>query len=450
MTLRRMLNNRTDLHSLNDLGHKIGKRLTKYGKGAQHSLHNAYDHGRAYYNDHFRSRSSSTTIFSAATCAALGVGAGLMYLLDPTLGRRRRHVLRDKLVSSIHQLGDCCDATTRDFANRSKGVFHTVMSNFQSAGEAPDHTIEDRVRSTLGRYVSHPRAVQVMADDGHITLCGQILQDELTPALKAIGKVKGVKSVEHRLEPRTSPAGVPSLQGGAQRPGLSFDAAQENWSPTTRVMAGLAGTTLLSWAAACRSWPSLLGGALGVGLLGRAVTNLPAGKMVGAAGGPRAIDVRKTISINAPVDLVYGFWANYENFPLFMRNVKEVRDNGDGTSHWVVAGPAGLKVEWDAVLTDLEPNRCIAWQSVPGSIVASAGAVHFIENPDGTTRVDVRRSYTPPGGALGHAFASLFASDPKTEMDGDLARMKTLIETGNFPHDAAQHLTDAGTTTSTR
>jgi uncharacterized membrane protein len=448
MTLRRMLNTYTDVSSLNDLGHRIGKQFTKYRKGAQHSIENTYDRGRDYYRQHWQP-TSSATIFSAATCAALGVGAGLMYLFDPTLGRRRRHVLRDKLVSSVHQLGDCCDATTRDFANRTRGVFYTFTSLF-SSGEAPDHVIEDRVRSTLGRYVSHPRSVQVMADDGHVTLCGQILQDELTPALKAIGRVKGVKSVEHRLEPSKSAAGVPSLQGGPQRPGLSFDAAQENWSPTTRVMAGLAGTTLLGWAAASRSWPSLLGGALGVGLLGRAVTNLPAGKMVGATGGPRAIDVRKTININAPVDLVYGFWANYENFPLFMSNVKEVRENGDGTSHWVVAGPAGLKVEWDAVLTDLEPNRCIAWESVPGSIVASAGSVQFIENDNGTTRVDVRMSYNPPGGALGHAFASLFASDPKTEMDGDLARMKTLIETGNFPHDAAQHLSDAGTTTSSR
>src|SRR5687767_6076325 len=100
MTLRRMLNTYTDLSSIND-------------------------HGRAYYDDHFRSSSNSnSTLFSAATCAALGVGAGLMYLFDPTLGRRRRHVLRDKLVSSVHQLGDCCDATTRDFANRTRGVFH--------------------------------------------------------------------------------------------------------------------------------------------------------------------------------------------------------------------------------------------------------------------------------------------------------------------------------------
>jgi hypothetical protein len=39
--------------------------------------------------------------------------------------------------------------------------------------------------------------------------------------------------------------------------------------------------------------------------------------------------------------------------------------------------------------------------------------------------------------------ASLFGADPKRLMDDDLARMKTLIETGNPPHDAAQSSTPA-------
>lgn len=46
-------------------------------------------------------------------------------------------------------------------------------------------------------------------------------------------------------------------------------------------------------------------------------------------------------------------------------------------------------------------------------------------------------SYNPPAGAIGHVVASLFGADPKSEMDADLARMKTLIETGIRPHDAA-------------
>jgi hypothetical protein len=34
--------------------------------------------------------------------------------------------------------------------------------------------------------------------------------------------------------------------------------------------------------------------------------------------------------------------------------------------------------------------------------------------------------------------ASIFGADPKSEMDADLLRMKSMIETGHPPHDAAR------------
>jgi uncharacterized membrane protein len=46
-------------------------------------------------------------------------------------------------------------------------------------------------------------------------------------------------------------------------------------------------------------------------------------------------------------------------------------------------------------------------------------------------------SYNPPAGAIGLSLAALFGSDPKALMDDDLVRMKTMIETGKAPHDAA-------------
>jgi hypothetical protein len=39
-------------------------------------------------------------------------------------------------------------------------------------------------------------------------------------------------------------------------------------------------------------------------------------------------------------------------------------------------------------------------------------------------------SYAPPAGIFGHAIASFFRSDPKTAMDEDLVRMKSLLEQG--------------------
>jgi uncharacterized membrane protein len=111
---------------------------------------------------------------------------------------------------------------------------------------------------------------------------------------------------------------------------------------------------------------------------------------------------------------------------------------GKGDFDWKVAGPAGVPVEWEAAITKQVPNEMLAWESVVGSMIEQRGIVRFQPNGDGGTRVEVRMSYHPPAGAAGHALAKLFGADPKSEMTADLLRMKSFIETGRQPHDAAE------------
>jgi uncharacterized membrane protein len=49
----------------------------------------------------------------------------------------------------------------------------------------------------------------------------------------------------------------------------------------------------------------------------------------------------------------------------------------------------------------------------------------------------VALSYNPVAGAAGHAAATVLGSNPKKQLDEDLLRMKSLLETGKEPHDAA-------------
>jgi uncharacterized membrane protein len=130
-------------------------------------------------------------------------------------------------------------------------------------------------------------------------------------------------------------------------------------------------------------------------------------------------------------------WSNYENFPHFMSNVQKVQDLGNGRSHWVVNGPAGTVIEWDAVLTESKPPEELAWRTEPNSPVQHQGKVRF-DPENGGTRVQVQMEYGPPAGVVGHAVAALFNGDPKKQMDEDLMRMKTFIESGIPPHDAAK------------
>jgi uncharacterized membrane protein len=175
------------------------------------------------------------------------------------------------------------------------------------------------------------------------------------------------------------------------------------------------------------------------GSVGAVIRTLGAGMLVGSTrdtlsgmGLPtlerrRAVDIQKTIYIDAPVEQVYGFWSNYENFPLFMSHVREVADLGDGRSHWKVSGPGGVPIEWNARLTQQTPNEVIAWRSEAGSMLENAGIIRFTSDGSGT-RVDLRFCYQPPAGGAGQAVIELLGSDPRAKLNEDLGRLKALLE----------------------
>ena len=372
-----------------------------------------------------------------ALLGGIGLGATLMYMVDPDRGKRRRALMRDKLARASHKVPDAISATARDISNRVQGMAAQATSAFSSE-DVSDEVLVARVRSKLGRIVSHPSSIEVAANQGRVVLSGPILAHETNDLLACVRAVPGVKEVDNLLDVHKQAGDVPGLQGGEPRSGDRFDLMQENWSPTSRLLAGAAGGALAVYGLSRRDPISLSLGAIGIGLIARGVTNLETKRLVGLGAGRRAVEIQKTINIAAPVEQVYDFWKNFENFPSVMSNVQEVRDNGNGKSHWVVAGPMGMGVEWDAVITRDVPNELLAWKSVEGASVESAGIVHFTRNEDGTASVQVKLSYNPPAGAIGHAIAALFGSDPKTEMDADLMRMKSMIETGVQPHDAAE------------
>ena len=388
------------------------------------------NHSRTTTNDHNPASSLTWT----------ALGAGLMYLLDPNLGKRRRHLLRDKLVSYARKTRDCTDATFRDVYHRAVGLAHETRASF-SHEDVPDPVLVERVRSRLGRVVSHPHSVQICAGNGIVYVAGTVLQGEADNLLRTVKSTRGVRDLVFSLDVRPDSGHVPELQGGTPRAGTRNAFLRENWSPTARLLSGAFGATAGLYGVTRGGPLGVVAGILGMGMFVRATTNMETRKLVGLTQSRRGIDIQKVITINAPVEEVWSFWSNYDNFPLWMRNVKQVSQNPQThLSRWVVAGPAGIPFQWDAAETERIENEVLAWKSVPGSTVANTGVVRFHRNDDDTTRVEIHLSYNPPAGAIGHAIASLFNSDPKTEMDEDLARMKTLIETANFPRDASRHL----------
>jgi uncharacterized membrane protein len=367
----------------------------------------------------------------------VGLGAGLSYWFDPDRGKRRRARVRDKVAHGFNVASDAIGKTSRDIENRASGAL-AGLGSLLRCEEVTDDVLVARVRSKLGRFVSHPKAIEVTAADGHVTLTGPILAREVDSLLSCVSSIPGVKEVEDRLEAREQAGSVSALQGEQARSGERCELMQANWSPTARLFVGAAGGALMTYGARRKDILGVLSGACGSGLLARALTNIEVARLFGVGTGRRAVEIQKAINIAAPVEEVFDFWLRHENFPTFMSNVREVREIGEGRYHWTVAGPMGVSVEWDAEITRLIPNELLAWKSLPGSAIEQAGVIHFNAVSDSDTVVDIRMSYNPPAGAIGHLAAVLLGSDPKSEMDEDLMRMKSFIETGRAPHDAAR------------
>lgn len=351
----------------------------------------------------------------------LGIGAGLMYLLDPERGDRRRAMARGKVAHALGAGGTALGRASRDLAHRSRGLAAEARAKLHLKTEhVEDRVLEDRVRSKMGRFVSHSHAIEVLADDGEVTLAGEILDSEVAGLLAAVRSVRGVRKVDDQLRVHESAGNVSALQG---EPRQRVRTARP-WPPAKRLLATTAGGALAFAGFHFRKEPlGLALGTVGIGLIARGM----------AATGTQTLDIHKTILVGAPIEDVFGYWAEFENFPRFMANVVDVERTGSNCWHWVVRGPAGTHLEWDACLSVFEPERVLAWKTLPGAALGNSGSVHFTPTGETETRVAIQVSIHPPAGALGsigHAIAALLGRDPETEMDEDLARFKALMEEG--------------------
>lgn len=364
----------------------------------------------------------------AAFIGGISLGAVLMYALDPKQGNRRRALARDQASHLLTEEKKILNKGVRDLGHRSWGML-AHLRPITWGERIPDDVLVERVRAQLGRYVSYPRSIEVQAHNGWVILGGPILTREVDELLWRVEKISGVKGTENHLEPHESPENIPGLQGEPRHKSRPM-VRRENWPPSLRLI-GL-GTGLALCAQGIRR-----GGLVGTGLISlgsalllRSFTNISGKRMIGVGAGRRAIDIQKTITINEPVQEVFQFWSHFNNFPQFMERVKTVRLHGENVSHWEMIGPGETTITFDTEITNCEPNKILAWRTLPGQMIEHSGIVRFEGIDEGSTRLNIHLSYNPPGGAISHAIAKLFGIDLKTMMDEDLHRMKTLLEEG--------------------
>ena len=202
------------------------------------------------------------------------------------------------------------------------------------------------------------------------------------------------------------------------------------------------GALLMLYGATRRSPSWALVAAAGAPLVYRGVTGqwpsflarlAPSDDTKTALGGERGVHVREAIRVELPIEDVYRFWRRLENLPRFMSHLDSVTEHPNGRSRWVAAGPAGVQVAWDAEIINEVENQILAWRSLPGSDVVSAGSVNFdVARGGRSTQVTVHLQYTPPAGRAGALIASLFGRAPAQTVREDLRRFKQLLEAGEL------------------
>lgn len=199
-------------------------------------------------------------------------------------------------------------------------------------------------------------------------------------------------------------------------------------------------------------WTRVVGDTMDLGVLGRAAANRTGTRRTralcafGAVAGIAALDavsarrgtatakgplrVRASITVNKPREEVYRSWRELENLPSFMVHLDSVRSLDQRRSRWKVKGPV-VDLEWEAELIDERAGELIAWRSVPGTGVSTAGLVSFTDGPGGRgTVVDVSLEYGMHGRKLAAAVARMFGEHPEQQVRDDLRRFKQVMETG--------------------
>jgi osmotically-inducible protein OsmY len=142
----------------------------------------------------------------------IGIGAALMYLLDPDRGGRRRALLRDKAVRASNKTQCFVGKMSRDLSNRAQGLVAETKNLFRRE-DVSDDVLLERIKAEVGRHAVHHRAVEMTVDQGRVTLRGPALASEVDELIAAVESVRGVTEVSNQLEVHEQAGSISSLQG---------------------------------------------------------------------------------------------------------------------------------------------------------------------------------------------------------------------------------------------
>jgi len=131
--------------------------------------------------------------------------------------------------------------------------------------------------------------------------------------------------------------------------------------------------------------------------------------------------VETFIVVNAPVERVYQPWTNFENFPKFMKSLREVRRIAENR-YYFRSEREGKEYEIIVEMSLHIPDRRVAWRTTSGE--ETSGVVSFESEPDGRTKIGLKMLYDAQAGWKNPVTLS-------ERLQSNLENFKKLMETGN-------------------
>lgn len=369
--------------------------------------------------------------------SGIAVGAVAMYLSDPAQGKRRRLLMQEKLRTATDRTGAAFDKAMHGTGNRLSAAQSRAKSLLQKQPFS-DESIAARARQLAAKLSGLRETIQVKAEHGSVTLSGgtALAAKEKNRLIQKIRRVPGVREVRDHLETRGGSRMGAFLKTKLQRTRHAASEAAEHGLESTGQVMG----------AAARRLP--VGPLLAIAGLGYAIQSLGRSTLRSSYRGKpatpeRGIHLQKSIDIQASPETVFNVWSKYDNFPQFMSHLLDVQSSGAQRSHWLMQGPAGVDLEWDAVLTKYMAPTMLAWRTEPGTPIEHNGSVRF-EASDGGTRATVRMFYSSASGRNDDIVTTLLGSDPEQKLEEDLHRMKNFIEGNRFARESTQASSSSG------
>jgi hypothetical protein len=134
---------------------------------------------------------------------ALGsvIGGALVWFFDPSNGRRRRAVTRDRVLASGRRSLRRSERLGRHVAADTYGLKQKVTHLKEEPKEYDDATLKSKVETELFRPAHVPKGkIDVNAQNGVVQLRGEVDSPELIDELvETARKIQGVREVESLL-----------------------------------------------------------------------------------------------------------------------------------------------------------------------------------------------------------------------------------------------------------